>query len=96
MERFRRELDEVVFVRDQHDLFKTFEVENIIQCAALSAAASLERTESRWLPWHYRSDFPEKDDANWLKHIAITQGAQPGEIDIQHKDIIKMAERGGA
>jgi succinate dehydrogenase/fumarate reductase flavoprotein subunit len=95
MERFRRELDEVVFVRDQHDLFKTFEVENIIQCAALSATASLERTESRWLPWHYRSDFPEKDDANWLKHIVVTQGAQPGEIDIQHKDIIKMADRGG-
>ena len=96
MERFRRELDEVVFVRDQHDLFKTFEVENIIQCAALSATASLERTESRWLPWHYRSDFPEKDDANWLKHIVVTQGDQPGEIDIQHKDIIKMADRGGA
>ena len=96
MERFRSELDEVVFVRDQHDLFKTFEVENIIQCAALSATASLERTESRWLPWHYRSDFPEKDDTNWLKHIVVTQGAQPGEIDIQHKDIIKMADRGGA
>ncbi len=90
MDRFRKELEEVVYVRDQHDLFKTFEVENIIECATLSATASLERTESRWTPWHYRSDFPEKDDANWLKHIVLTKGEEPGEVNIAHKDIIKM------
>jgi succinate dehydrogenase/fumarate reductase flavoprotein subunit len=90
MERFRRELDEMVFVRDMHDLFKTYEVANIIQCATLSATASLERTESRWLPWHYRVDFPEKDDANWLKHIVLSRGEGPGEVKITHKDIIKM------
>ncbi|MBU1275502.1 MAG: FAD-binding protein [Proteobacteria bacterium] len=90
MDRFRRELDEMVFVKDMHDLFKTYEVANIIQCATLSAAASLERTESRWLPWHYRADFPEKNDADWLKHIVLSQGEGPGEVKIQHKDIIKM------
>jgi len=90
MERFRSELEEKVFVRDQHDLFKTYEVENIIQCATLSARASLERTESRWLPWHYRSDYPEKDDAKWLKHIVLTKGEAPGQVRIEHKDIIKM------
>ncbi len=95
-DRFQRELDEMVFVRDTHDLFKTFEVENIVQCAALSATASLERTESRWLPWHFRSDFPEKDDANWKKHIVLKKGKAPGAIDIQHKAVIKMQGKGGA
>ena len=92
MDRFRTELETMVFVRDKHDLFKTLEVENIIQCATLSATASLERTESRWLPWHYRSDFPDKDDQNWLKHIVLTKGDTPGEVQIQHKEIIRRAK----
>ncbi|MCF8042497.1 MAG: FAD-binding protein [Desulfarculaceae bacterium] len=90
MDRFRRELDEMVYVKDMHDLFKTYEVANIIECATMSATASLERTESRWLPWHYRADFPEKNDEQWLKHIVVSKGEGPGEVKIQHKDIVKM------
>jgi succinate dehydrogenase/fumarate reductase flavoprotein subunit len=90
MDRFRTELTEMVYVRDMHDLFKTYEVENIIECATLSATASLERTESRWLPWHFRSDFPNRDDVNWKKHIVLTRGESPGEVDVTHKEIIKM------
>ena len=41
MERFRSELEEMVYVSDEHDLFKTYEVDNIIQCATMSATASL-------------------------------------------------------
>lgn len=91
MDRFRHELDDMVYVRDHHDLFKTFEVENIIQCATLAGTASLERKESRWLPWHYRSDFPEKDDANFKKHIVLTKGDGPGKVNVEYKDVIKMA-----
>ena len=90
MDRFRRELDEMVYVKDMHDLFKTYEVANIIECATMCATASLERTESRWLPWHYRTDFPEKNDAQWLKHIVVSKGEGHGEVKIQHKDIVKM------
>jgi len=79
-------------VRDHHDLFKTFEVENIIQSAILAGTASLERKESRWLPWHYRSDFPDKDDQNWKKHIVLSKGEDPGKVTVQHKDIIRMAK----
>jgi len=57
----------------------------------LSGLASKERTESRWLPWHYRSDFPETDDVNWKKHIVLTKGEQPGEVNITHKEIIRMS-----
>ena len=90
MDRFRSELTEMVYVRDMHDLFKTYEVENIIECATLSAVASLERTESRWLPWHFRSDFPDRDDDNWKKHIVLTKGEGPGEVNVTHKEIIRM------
>jgi len=90
MNRFRQELDAMVRVGDAHDLFKAYEVENIIDCATLSAVASKERKESRWLPWHYRSDFPKKDDANWLKHIVLTRGTEPGDVRVTYSDIIRM------
>ncbi|MBN1572863.1 MAG: FAD-binding protein [Deltaproteobacteria bacterium] len=93
MDRFRRELREVVRVENVHDLFKLFEVENIIQCAKMSAVSSLERRESRWIPWHYRVDYPETDDKEWLKHIVLIKGDTIEDIRVKHAPIIKM-ERG--
>lgn len=92
MDRFRQELGSVVRVADIHDLFKVYEVENIIQCAAMSAVASKERKESRWGLWHMRSDFPEKDDANWLRHIVLTQGDSLEDIQVSYAPIIRMGE----
>jgi succinate dehydrogenase/fumarate reductase flavoprotein subunit len=89
MERFQREIREIVRIRHIHDLFKVLEVENIILCARLSAIASLERKESRWGFWHYRADYPERDDAHWLKHIMLQKGADPSEIQVSYRPIIK-------
>lgn len=90
MERFRKELSELVRIENIHDLFKAREVENIIQCATMSAVASKARRESRWLPWHYRSDFPETDDGKWLKHIVLTQGSAPEDVQVSEAPIIRM------
>lgn len=90
MDRFRRELGEVVRVGDIHDLYKTYEVENIIECATLSALASKERRESRWLPWHYRSDYPKPGGDEWLKHVVLTKDRDTGGVRLSFKDIIRM------
>lgn len=90
MDRFREELSTMVAIRDKHDLFKAYEVENIIQCATLSAVASNERKESRWGPWHYRSDYPESNDQKWLKHVVLTMGESPADVKVSHKDIIRL------
>jgi succinate dehydrogenase/fumarate reductase flavoprotein subunit len=92
MDRFRTELKTMVRVADMHDLFKLYEVENIIQCATMCAVASKERKESRWGVWHLRSDYPEKNDQEWLKHIVLTQGDAPEDVRVSHKDIIKLKE----
>lgn len=92
MERFRQELDEKVRVDDVHDLFKTFEIENIIQCADLSARASKARKESRWGMWHFRTDFPERNDSEWVKHIVLSQGSEPRDVNITFRDIIRLQE----
>lgn len=91
VDRFGREIREKVRIRNVHDLFKVLEVENIILCAKLSATASLERRESRWGFWHYRSDYPKRDDRQWLKHIMLERGAEPGAIQVSHRPIVKMS-----
>ncbi len=93
IERFREETKTIVRVSDIHDLFKLFEIENILQCAKLSALASLERTESRWGLWHMRSDFPKRDDANWLKHIIIKPGEDSWNPQLSYRGIDKMEGR---
>lgn len=91
MDRFRRELKEKVQIKDIHDLFKVYEVENIIQCATMSAWASNERKESRWGLWHFRTDYQERNDQEWLKHIVLTQGESPEDVKVTYKDILKLA-----
>lgn len=47
------------------------ELENMLEQAKIYTKAALLRTESRGA--HYRSDYPETDDANWLKNIVAAR-----------------------
>ena len=44
-----------------------WELQNLLTVARLMIWSALQRTESRGV--HYRSDFPERDDAHWLRHV---------------------------
>ncbi|MEL7566966.1 MAG: FAD-binding protein [Dehalobacterium sp.] len=74
MEGLQQDLGETVGITRVHDLIKAFEAENIIACGILSATASRERRESRWGQYHYRSDYPKKDDENFLKLVILEKG----------------------
>ena len=60
---------------DPHELMRAMEVQHIHDCARLAAHASLYRTESRWGLYHYRVDYPERDDARWFVHCHTRKGA---------------------
>lgn len=48
------------------DLLEALELGYLLDLAYVTAASALNRTESRG--GHAREDFPNRDDANWLKH----------------------------
>jgi succinate dehydrogenase/fumarate reductase flavoprotein subunit len=54
-----------------HELMRAMEVTVIHDCAEMAARASLFRKESRWGLYHYRVDYPERDDANWFYHCHL-------------------------
>ncbi|MBN2241725.1 MAG: FAD-binding protein, partial [Acidobacteria bacterium] len=58
-----------LFADDPHGLAKCHEASCIALCAEIGFRAALARTESRG--WHYREDYPERDDANWLRWIIV-------------------------
>ena len=59
---------------DGHEAMKAVEVQAILDCADMVAAASLERKESRWGIYHYRVDYPKRDDDQWRKFVVVQQG----------------------
>ena len=47
------------------------ELKNMVTLARLITTAAHTRKESRGT--HYREDYPDTDDKNWLKHICLEQ-----------------------
>ncbi len=57
--------------QDLHYLSKCNEVKSMVLCAEMTLRAALMRKESRG--FHFREDYPERDDRNWLKWITLRQ-----------------------
>jgi len=57
-----------------HELMRALEVGVIRDCAEMAARASLFRKESRWGLYHYRVDYPERNDAEWFCHCHLKKG----------------------
>jgi len=67
----RQDMEHTMVVRDAHELMRSLEVASILDCAEMAAFASLFRTESRWGLYHYRVDYPEKNNAEWFCHSIL-------------------------
>ena len=50
----------------------------MLDCAECDCVGALHRTESRGA--QYRTDFPERNDEEWLKHIDLTRADDGPEI----------------
>jgi succinate dehydrogenase / fumarate reductase flavoprotein subunit len=52
------------------DIIAALELGFMLDCAKTTVISAIHRTESRGA--HYRTDFPERNDEDWLKHINVT------------------------
>ena len=75
------------------NLSDVLEVESMLDVAEVVVAGALARTESRGS--HFRRDFPERNDKDWLKHTLAYPGPDGPRLDYSSVKITKYqpAER---
>jgi succinate dehydrogenase / fumarate reductase, flavoprotein subunit len=66
------------------DVLGAIELGYMLDCAEATVLAAIERKESRGA--QFRTDFPERNDDEWLRHIDITSGAD-GEPQISYSPV---------
>ena len=67
------------------DLMETLELDNLIGQAVVTVNGALNRTESRGA--HAREDFPDRDDANWMKHTLAWFDDATGKVKIDYRPV---------
>ncbi len=82
----RDEKLEDMSVENSRELVEALELHNLLLCGEMLGKAALMRRESRGS--HYREDFPQQDDTQWLKSIAIRKMADGMALDtiVLHPD----------
>ena len=61
------------------NLIFTLELGFMLDCAEAIVLSGLERKESRGA--HYRTDMPDRDDENWLKHVLVSRGPEGVQVE---------------
>ena len=79
-----------VYVADKTSTFNTnllftLELDFMLECAESIAVSAADRSESRGA--HTRTDMPDRDDENWLKHIMVSKSLDGGH-ELNYKDVV--------
>ncbi len=73
------------------DLIEAWELGDLLSLAETMVAGALARKESRGA--HFREDYPDRDDENFLKHTLVRKGAEGPEISYKPVVITRFQPR---
>ena len=68
------------------ELVEAIELGFLLDCAEATVHGALARTESRGA--HYRTDYQQRDDVNWLKHTLVYKGSKAHDVRLAYKDVV--------
>ncbi len=66
------------------ELYEIIELGNMLKMAQIISTAALDRKESRG--GHYRTDFPKRDDNDFLKHTLVYP--KEDELELKYKPVV--------
>ena len=66
-----------------YELVETIELGNVLDLSEVILSSALHRQESRGA--HFRTDFPNRDDQNFLKHTFVYQ--TPEGLEVKYKPV---------
>ncbi len=67
------------------DLLETLEFDNLIGQAAVTVNSAVNRPESRGA--HARDDYPDRNDADWMKHTLAWLDHETGKVSIDYRPV---------
>jgi succinate dehydrogenase / fumarate reductase flavoprotein subunit len=70
------------------ELMEALELGFLLDCAEATIHGAIARKESRG--GHYRLDYLERDDVNWLKHTLAYKGKRAHDVRLEYKDVILL------
>ncbi|MFX1519659.1 MAG: FAD-dependent oxidoreductase [Promethearchaeota archaeon] len=91
LERIKKEVLPFLYISDDktfRKLVAALEVENLVDVGLMVAKAAAIRKESRGA--HYREDYPNRDDTNWLKNVVIKYFAGEMRLETQPVQLTEL------
>jgi adenylylsulfate reductase, subunit A len=76
---------EEIRAKNFHELMRTMETASLIKVGEIMTHAALFRKESRFIPYHYREDYPDTDNQNWCGQVLVSQA--DGKVNAEFKPI---------
>ncbi len=70
------------------ELMEAIELGFLLDCAEATIHGALARTESRGA--HFRLDYQQRDDVNWLKHTLAYKGSKAHDVRLDYKEVLMV------